>query len=66
MIRRGTATLLLVISLASAVGCGGAQLAPNDEVTTRMNARDEEALDAGSPRHDRERRPTTQPAPPEP
>lgn len=51
MIRRGTAILLLVLSLAS-TGCGGAQIAANDEVTTRMNARDEQALDDGAPPHD--------------
>ena len=50
-VRRCTATLLLVTSLAFA-GCGGALIPPGDEVTTRMNAKDEEALDDASPRHD--------------
>jgi len=51
MILRCTALLLLVICLAFA-GCGGAMIPPADEVTTRMNAKDEEALDDASPRHD--------------
>jgi len=51
MIRSGTVTLLLVTSLALA-GCRGALIPPSDEVTTRMNAKDEEALDDASPRHD--------------
>ena len=51
MIRHCTAILLLVIYLAVA-GCGGALIPPGDEVTTRMNARDEEALDDGALRHD--------------
>ena len=51
IVRRCTATLLLVTSLTFA-GCGGALVLPGDEVTTRMNARDEEALDKASSRHD--------------
>jgi hypothetical protein len=50
IVRRCTATLLLVTSLAFA-GCG-ALIPPGDEVTTRMNAKDEEALDDASSRHD--------------
>jgi predicted small lipoprotein YifL len=51
MVRRCTAMLLLVIGLAL-TGCGGALIPPSDEVTTRMNAKDEQALDDASPRHD--------------
>ena len=51
IVRRCSAILLLVISLACA-GCGGALIPPSDEVTTRMNAKDEAALDDASPRHD--------------
>jgi predicted small lipoprotein YifL len=51
IVRRCTAILLLVICLAVA-GCGGALIPPSDEVTTRMNARDEQALDDGALRHD--------------
>ena len=50
-VRRCTTIFLLVMSLAF-VGCGGAMIPPSDEVTTRMNAKDEEALDDASPQHD--------------
>lgn len=51
MIRRYTAAFLLVTSLAF-TGCRGSTIPPSDEVTTRMNAKDEEALDDGALRHD--------------
>jgi len=51
IIRRLTAILLLVTGLSLA-GCAGGLIPPGDEVTTRMNARDEEALDDASPRND--------------
>ncbi|MCK5795714.1 MAG: hypothetical protein KAI47_00910 [Deltaproteobacteria bacterium] len=50
-IRCCTAILLLATSLTLTC-CGGTLIPPSDEVTTRMNAKDEEALDDASPRHD--------------
>lgn len=49
--------LAILISLATAVACGGSQRRPvNDEVTTRMNPDDEAALDTApqleSPDHE--------------
>ena len=49
-LRRCTATLLLLASLTF-TGCQGTRV-PADEVTTRMNARDEQALDDAAPRRD--------------
>lgn len=37
--------LLLLLAMAAAGGCGGPVIPPGDEVTTRMNERDERALD---------------------
>lgn len=42
---KGLVPLLLLLALLIA-GCGGAQRPPSDEVTTRMNAADERALDS--------------------